>query len=232
MMKSFRFLLQSIWTGLGALIGFAVIVTVGAYATGVPGGLPDGSNSLFQTYFSSFPLMTLLILFMYGLSLCSNYMDLALSMGARRKDFFWAVQGVLLVYTAVGWALQFLMSALPWLDNWADAGRFEIMMTFGGEVSFPMLCLVLSALGCATGPILANSKVWGTIIIVAAILLTMLVLIMMMLLADTELWSILLCSSWGGLWRALPAVLLAVGLVILAASEALIWRAVSRFVVR
>ena len=52
-MKSFRFLLSYSWVNLGAVFGFAAIVIVGCYITGVPGN-PNVGN-LFETYYAMFP---------------------------------------------------------------------------------------------------------------------------------------------------------------------------------
>ena len=49
MLKSFRFLFQFAWINLACLLGFAVLVVVGCYATGVPGG----ASNLFATYYGA-----------------------------------------------------------------------------------------------------------------------------------------------------------------------------------
>ena len=90
MVKSFRFLLSYSWVNLGAVFGFAAIVIVGCYITGVPGN-PNVGN-LFETYYAMFPTMILLCLFLYAFAMCTNNLNMGLSMGARRKDFFWAIQ--------------------------------------------------------------------------------------------------------------------------------------------
>lgn len=79
----------------GLPAGFAVLVVVGCYAT----GCPVGQSNLFATYYGAFPLVTLFVLFLFAFSLCTSNLNLGLSFGARRRDFFWAVQGVLVVYT-------------------------------------------------------------------------------------------------------------------------------------
>lgn len=226
MIKSFRFLLQFALVNLGILIGFAVVVTLGAYATGVPAGLPAGSGNLFQTYFSCFPLMMLLIIYMYTFALCTSCLNLGLSMGGRRRDFFWAIQGILLLYAAVCWAIQLLMSALPWLGNWNEPGRWSSLMSFGGRLwVFPALCVMLGVLGCISGLIFARSKVWGTIIIVVA-----------MLLGIVGVAVLLLNGEFGffehGPWAVLPAALLGVTAAAAVIGETVMWRTVYRFIVR
>ena len=58
MVKSFRFLIRFAWVNLASLLGFAAIVIVGCYVTGVPEGREMGN--LFETYYCMFPTMILL----------------------------------------------------------------------------------------------------------------------------------------------------------------------------
>ena len=128
MVKSFKYLLQFAWINLGAILGFAAIVIAGAYLTGVP----QGANNLFRTYFGTFPLLTLIMLFLFSYALCTSNLNLALSFGARRRDFFFAIQGVLLLYAGVCWALQAVMSAIPDLFAWTSVDRWSFLMSLGG----------------------------------------------------------------------------------------------------
>ena len=77
MLKSFRFLFQFAWINLACLLGFAVLVVVGCYATGVPGG----ASNLFATYYGAFPLVTLFVLFLFAFSLCTSNLNLGLLLG-------------------------------------------------------------------------------------------------------------------------------------------------------
>ena len=226
MIKSFRFLLQFALVNLGVLVGFAVVVILGAYATGVPAGLPDGSYNLFQTYFSCFPLMMLLIIYMYTFSLCTSSLNLGLSMGGRRRDFFWAIQGILLLYAAVCWAIQLLMSSLPWLGNWNEPGRWSSLMSFGGSLwVFPALCVIIGVLGCVSGLIFARSRVLGTLVITAAMLLGVVGVAVLLLNGEFSFFE-------RGPWAVLPAVLLGGTAIAALLCEGVIWRTVRRFIVR
>ena len=49
MLKSFRFLFQFAWINLACLLGFAVQVVVGCYAT----RLPAGASNLFATTYGA-----------------------------------------------------------------------------------------------------------------------------------------------------------------------------------
>lgn len=149
MVKSFRFLLRFAAVNLAAVLVFAAVVIGGCYATGVPGG----ADNLFRTYFTLFPLMTLFILFFYGFALCTNSLNLALSLGARRRDFFWGMQGILVVYAGVCWPLQLLMAALPRAGNWAERTGFDVnMMGFDLPLGvFPLLCVLVLVLAASWG---------------------------------------------------------------------------------
>ena len=233
MVKSFRFLLQFAWVNLACLLGAAAVITAGAYLTGVPGG----ADNLFRTYFSTFPLMTLIILFIFAFAMCTSNLNLALSFGSRRRDFFWAVQGVLLVYAGVCWVLQLVMSAIPGLFGWSDQGRWTFMLSLGtGSYIwlYPLLCLAVLALGCLCGLVMTRSKLLGTLIVIAALLVIIACMVLLMLGANLELH---LFSAEGMSpdlfpWGRLPLYLTLGMTAVLGASEAVIWRTVKRFMVR
>ena len=155
--RSFRFLLNFAWTNLGAIFGFAAIVIAGCYVTGVPNNAENGN--LFENYYAMFPTMILLCLFLYAFALCTNNLNLGLSMGARRNDFFWALQGIMVFYAVICWALQLFMSAFPALANWEVRDRWMLLNLFGGRVwLFPLVCMVLMVLGCLSGLVMVKSK--------------------------------------------------------------------------
>ena len=146
MVKSTRFLSQFIWANLAAIVCFAMIVVVGCYVTGVP----QGANNLFRSYYSAFPLMELFILYFYGFALCTNNLNLALAFGAKRRDFFWGIQGVMLLYTAACWLIQVLISILPRLGGWTDLGRWGWVLGDSLPVgTYPFLCVLVLGAGGA-----------------------------------------------------------------------------------
>ena len=187
MLKSFRFLFQFAWINLACLLGFAVLVVVGCYATGVPGG----ASNLFATYYGAFPLVTLFVLFLFAFSLCTSNLNLGLSFGARRRDFFWAVQGVLVVYTGFCWAAQVLLAALPQLGGWIEEGRWTLIRAFYGGTLwvFPLVCLTILVLGCLGGLVSAKSKVWGAVILSVSVIALLMGSILLALMADLEVLS-------------------------------------------
>lgn len=232
MIKSFRFLLQFAWVNLGCLLSFALIVTAGSYATGVP----KGAENLFNTYYGTFPLMSLIILFLFAFALCTSNLNLALSFGARRRDFFLSLQGILLMYTGVCWALQLAMSAIPTLFGWSNPERWSAMMSWGGGRPwiYPLLCLTVLALGCLSGLVFTKSKVWGTILIIAAMLVCMAAIVLIMLSAHLTVTTMVL-KGHGLVLSSLGRVSLYLSLgmaAVLAVSEGVIWRTVARYMVR
>lgn len=229
--KSVRFLLQFTWVNLGAIFGFAAIIIAGCYATGIPHDL-DTSN-LFETYYSMFPTMILLCMFLYAFSLCTNNLNLGLSMGARRRDFFWAIQGNMAFYAVICWGLQLFMSAFPALANWEVRERWELLNLFGGRVwVFPLVCMALMVLGCLSGLVMVKSKIAGTILVTVSIFVMIFATVFMMLSADTGVMDYLLDTEWGWPWTTLPKAMLAVLAAGAVGGELLIWCVIQRYVVR
>lgn len=231
MVKSFRFLLQFTWVNLGAIIGFAAIVIAGCYATGIPDNPTRGN--LFETYYAMYPTMILLMLYLYAFALCTNNLNVGLSMGARRTDFFWAIQGNMLFYTAICWVLQLFMSVFPAVANWEVRERWELLHLFDGRAwVFPLVCFVLMVLGCLSGLVTVKHKILGSILITLSIFIMVGVTVFMLLSTGTELMVYLLDSEWAWLWTILPKVTAAVLAVAAVGGELLIWRTIQRCVVR
>ena len=227
MVKSFRFLIRFAWVNLASLLGFAAIVIVGCYLTGVPGN-PNVGN-LFETYYAMFPTMILLCLFLYAFAMCTNNLNLGLSMGARRRDFFWAIQGNMAFYAVVCWGLQLFMSAFPALAGWEIRDKWALLDLFGGRVwAFPLVCLVLMVLGCLSGMVLVKNKVLGGILVTLSIFVMIFVTVFMLLSAETSLLDFLA----GSVWNDLPKILVGALAAAFAGGEVLIWRTIQRYVVR
>ena len=227
MVKSFRFLLSYSWVNLGAVFGFAAIVIVGCYITGVPGN-PNVGN-LFETYYAMFPTMILLILFLYAFALCTNNLNMGLSMGAKRTDFFWAVQGNMAFYTVVCWALYWFMSAFPAIANWEVRERWSLLGTYSGKLRlYPMLCMTMLVLGCLSGLVMVKNKILGTLLVILSIFAMMGITVFMLLSADTNLMDFLVDS----IWNDLPKVMVGILAAAFVGGELLIWRVIQRYVVR
>lgn len=231
MIKSFRFLLQYAWVNLGAIIGFAVIVVAGCYATGVPDDARVGN--LFVTYYAMFPTMILLCLFLYAFALCTNNLNLGLSMGARRGDFFWALQCIMVFYTVTCWVLQWLVSVFPTVANWEVRERFSLLSTYSGSPwTYPLLCMALLVLGCLSGLLMVKNKVLGTIVVILSVFIMMGATVFLLLSSETGMIDFLPRTPWQRLLNALPKVLAGTLAVSFAGGELLIWRTIQRYVVR
>ncbi len=230
MLRSFRFLLHFTWRGMAALAAFGAVVAAGCCATGVG----RGADNLFASYYGAFPLFVLLVLFIFGFSLCGSGLNLALSMGARRRDFFWALQGAMAVCAGAGWLLQLALALLPALAGWRADGGWGIIGLFRGAALalFPVACLAILVLGCVGGLLCTRSKVWGGAVIVGAMLLMTAGAALLAVRSDAGAWAFLMDSGWSGLWRSLPGALLLGMLAAGAAAEAVLWRQIQRFAVR
>lgn len=229
--KSFRFLLNFAWVNIGAILGFAAIVIVGCYATGVPGDREIGN--LFETYYAMFPTMILLCLFLYAFALCTSNLNLGLSFGARRTDFFWAVQGMMVFYALICWGLQLFMTAFPAIANWEVRERLALLDMYDGRPwMFPLVCMVLMVLGCLSGLVMVKNKIWGSILVTVSIIVMVFAMVFMILSAETGVMDILLDSEWGWFFAVLPKTGIAVLTVSAVGGEFLIWRVIQRYVVR
>lgn len=227
MVKSFRFLLNFAWYNLAAIFGFAAIVIAGCYLTGVPRNAENGN--LFETYYAMFPTMILLILFLYAFALCTNNLNMGLSMGAKRTDFFWAVQGNMAFYTVVCWALYWFMSAFPAIANWEVRERFSLLGTYSGKLwLYPMLCMTMLVLGCLSGLVMVKNKILGTLLVILSIFAMMGITVFMLLSADTNLMDFLVDS----IWNDLPKIMVGILAAAFVGGELLIWRVIQRYVVR
>lgn len=221
MVKSFKYLFQFAWVNLVAILGFAAVVIAGACLTGVP----QGANNIFRTYFGCFPLIILLMLFLFAYALCTSNLNLALSFGARRRDYFLAIQLVMLLYTGVGWAIQIVMSAIPDLFAWTSVDRWSFLMSLGGLNSwrFPLVCLTAMALGCLCGLLYVRSRAWGTVVIVLTMLGGIAATMVLLLFSN---------SQFGTPGALVASVLTWVAVALILVCEALIWRTVNRCIVR
>lgn len=220
MIRTFRYFLRNAKINLGALLGFAAIVLAGAIVTGVP----DGADNLFGTYFGTFPLISLLVLFLYSFALCTSCLNLALSFGARRRDYFWAVQANMVVYAAAATALQAIMSAIPHLLGWQNIDKWAILLSLGNWSGwvFPLLCLCLQILGSMCGLLQVRSKILGAIVMTAAMLVG---------IAATVLLLIAPLNS-GHVWGQLPLALGAVTMTASVVGEVVMWKTIHNYVVR
>ena len=234
MVRSFRFLLNFAWLNMGAVIGFAAIVIGGCYATGVPTSTgSSGGDNLFATYYAMFPIMILFVLYICAFSLCTSHLNLGLSFGARRGDFFGALQGIMGFYTLVSWVLQIFMCAFPSVANWQVRNRWALLRMFDSRPwLFPLSCAIFMILGCLSGLITIKHKGLGVFLMTVSVLALMGATIFLILSAETDLMDFLREDPQWAWVAALPRIIAGVLAAAAAGGELIIWRTIQRFTVR
>ena len=166
MMKQLKYTAQFFTVNILVTLSFALIVFLGCLITGVP----SGNINLFATYYNMFPLMYLIIIFILSFALCTSNLNLALSYGCRRRDFFWGIHLQILIYVLFGWILTRCILLLPALGNWNNHALRTLPFF---DVSFPLYALLVMAvllLGCTLGPLYIRSKWIGAALMAVIIL--------------------------------------------------------------
>ena len=133
MRKEFRFLLQSARINLALVAGYAAVLTLGAILFPAP----EGERNLFYNYFISAPITVSFILFIMSFSMGANNLNISLTLGGRRRDYFWALQPVLALYVGTSWAIQLLMSAVPKALRWTDPWGWDLSLLGGWPLWVP-----------------------------------------------------------------------------------------------
>ena len=165
MKKCFRYLLMFNAPNYGMALGFAGVILAGCYLTGVP----TEGRGLFYGYFNMFPSMLLMAALLSGTAFCTSSLNHALSYGARRRDYFWGMQGIILVNTLVYCLMNAVFLALPDILNWhPDFNGTKFSPTF------PLAMIMVHAVGCASGRLYIKSRLWAGIINGLAIFLLIL----------------------------------------------------------
>lgn len=218
--RTIRYFLRNAKTNLGALLAFAAVVTVGAVVTGVP----DGANNLFGTYYGCFPLMSLMVLFLLSFALCTSCLNLALSFGGRRVDYFWALQVNMALCAGAATVMQAAMSAIPHLMGWQDVDRWTTMLSLSGQSPwiFFLIALCLQVLGGMCGLLQTKSKVLWAIVLVAVVLVGIGAVVLLLLSSNHG-------TEW---WDGLPLIFGAALLLGAVVGEAVLWQTIRCYTVR
>ena len=166
MKRSFRFLWQFEWPYLATLVILAAVVTALTQYSGA--GYHENSLSFFQTYYATYALLELLFLFIFSATMITVYLHMALSFGARRSDYFVALQLYMLSMTAAAWAVQQGMARLPSLLGWPLAVGWELMLTLGHLPFwvFPLMCMAIQAMGMMCGLLVDRHKALGVTVVI------------------------------------------------------------------
>ena len=219
MRKCLNYLSITAVENITAVCGVAIVLTLGCILTGAP----VGKESMFTTYFSLFPFMYLLILLTVSISCCTTSLQLALSFGARRQDFFCALQIYVTFYALLGWVLNSILKAVSmnWIPN-ESTPTMDLLF----HTSFPFYILIAIPtilLGCALGPIYTRSPLLGSLVMVGIMLGGISATVFLLLVSHND--SI-------HLWGDLPAILVTLFMIIGAVCEVFIYRFVKQATVR
>lgn len=214
--RTIRFFFRTSLINLGVILAFAALVTLGAIATDASG--------LFETYFSLFPAMGLMILFMLSYALCTSQLNIALSFGARRKDYFPAMHINMVYYAAAVTLLQQVMLLLSQSFGWQDREGWRSLLTLGGQpiLLFFLLCLLLQMIGGACGLLMIRSRAVGLVIMACVTLFAIASVVFLMLTA----------THGAGSWGDLPWILYSLLLLLAAGSEVFMWKTIQSYCVR
>jgi len=129
-------------------------------------------QSVGTTYFGMYSIMMLMVLLIVSSSLGTAYFQLALSHGARRKDYCLALHAVFAVYALGLLLMRTVMCALPDILDWPFEIMWEGMLTIGNMSAwcYALIAFTAAVLGCAIGMLATHSKALGTVIYIVLIL--------------------------------------------------------------
>ena len=173
-------------------------------------------------YYGMYPFMYLLIIFIVNFGWCTANLNLALSYGCRRRDFFRGIHLQILIYTLFGFGLNQIMLAIPRLGGWVNDDLI-LMSLF--HFSFPFYALLTAALvllGCMLGPLYMRSKIIAAVLMVIIMLSGTASVVALMFLSDDP------HHTWG----ILPSILTGVLILVCLISEFLLYRFVHKATVR
>ena len=225
MKRAFRYFGLTVSFNVLVLCGLAVVVTLGTiYFSGGDAAAQEMHRNMFSSYFGLFPLMSIIILFILSFNLCTVDLQVAVSFGARRRDFFLGLQGALRIYSFVIWGLQAVMSRVPERMGWSDLEHWQMLMGNGmGIGTYLLMVMAVLSMGCLCGLVFTRSKVWGVVVLCAVVIVGIIAVVVQMFTAfnrDTQIWG------------DLPWILTAVFGLILLAAEAGIWKFIKGYCVR
>ena len=156
--------------------------------------------SFFDSYYMSLPLMISLFLVLYSITLSTYQLELSLSMGGRRIDYFAAVLVIWLAATLFSLAVTILAAMIP---DWLGWGVIDFPDALGWEDQFrtgapfyrspavwPMLCLLylmLQSFGTMMGRFLLGHKVLAGVFTAVFLILITALLCFAMIARSLEL---------------------------------------------
>lgn len=208
MTRSFRFLLYDTRWRLLTLVWECLFLAVFYAVTG------GGEYSRYGESIAAL-MMTTLMFLASALGNCA--VPNALSLGGRRIDIFWGIQGCALVYALCATLLTLAVNAITGVLGWP-----VLDLNLAVALFYPFACFALSILGTLAG-ILAPRRRWLSVLLfVGLVLLSILLCFSLLLYSGGRL------QLWGSLPWLIPLIL---GLLWLA-GEGFIYREIQRLCVR
>jgi len=215
MTRTARFLWRFTWPSWLTLLIFAGVVFLGSAVTGVP----DGTRNMFSIYLGLFPMMVPMILLLFNLGRCSTFLQLALSFGGQRRNYFLVIQLFLLFDTLLGYGVLLLLRDIPVTLLWVQVDELGLLLRNALDWAgwrFPLMIFSQAAMGCVVGLCLVRSKVLGSILTVLAIFSSLVGLMSLVLLGLLQ----------NPMWIRLLLTILPAGIAI--GSEIYLWRSICR----
>lgn len=137
--------------------------------------------SFLAQYYHLMPLLCSIFLVIYAFGGTTTYRNLALSMGCRRRDYFWATQAAYVCSALLSVALVWLTGALPGLLGMDYAVFSEGVELFSGK---PLYCqgtylvftlviyLLIQPVGGAMGGLYFRHRVTAGVFLAAVIIVS------------------------------------------------------------
>ena len=208
MTRSFRFLLYDTRWRLLTLVWECLFLAVFYAVTG------GGEYSRYGESIAALMMTTLMFL---ASTLGNCAAPNALSLGGRRIDIFWGIQGCALVYALCATLLTLAVNAITGVLGWP-----VLDLNLAVALFYPFACFALSILGTLAG-ILAPRRRWLSVLLfVGLVLLSILLCFSLLLYSGGRL------QLWGSLPWLIPLIL---GLLWLA-GEGFVYREIQRLCVR
>lgn len=222
MKRSFRYLLLNDRYALLPMLIFAAVIVGGNFLVGGRLERQHFFANLFVTYLNAWPLMCGVILGCLCIAIYSNYVNLALSMGARRRDFFWATQLNFLIYLGFAWVTQLVLDAFSAHFGWESMQMWGTTAPSRNLAMVPVL-LMLMAGGSCLGILLGKKPKLGIFVVVVSVFVFFLVLLAAILIGNDQR---------SNLWGSLPWLIPTVSAVLALVFDGVLWHFSQKTVVR
>ena len=199
---------------LSYVIGLAAI---GAIAVALNLLWPDG---ILDSYLSGYPTFTMIMALIMPMTISGALLDVALSMGSRRRDYFAGIQAVILVSSVISVAFIYAVYLVVQSDLLARYD-YSYYYYFSPELAPHTAVLIFAAhlIGAGAGA-LSQRRKWLSMLIFGASTMILTTI------------SIVQIAARAGLWGDLVWILSLVVIILAAVLEVVLWRHVSRATVR